>query len=1079
MIKTILSIPVILAAIMPAIVSVRSDETPQRNQGQNVTELLAVSSKQLNANNISTWFRNNGSFNRDPATGNSGFRWPKTGLNFARYASGLWLGAKVGNDTLIAIAEYNYEYRPGFINNNGIAEGENDPGYRIYLIEKGNTASDDYRRWPDYQGAYTDNSGLPLQMGDQTMFYSYTDGYHEYHINNGGATMPLKAHILQTNWCSKGSNPFSVMGNTVFTEFRIINRSGQLWRDLYIGIWTDDDLGSATDDAVGSDSLNQFSFTCNFDNSDPDYGTAPPAVGFIVLRGPLVPSANDTAAYYDPPTSGNLRSFPGKKLQYSSSMILISEDWQFNDPNNYSMTYKLLQGRSRYDSLIMNPVTGLRTRYHYSGDPESNTGWNMVSGNDRRSLTSLGPVDLQPNDTQKIVIAQLIARGTNNQNSITLLRKNAVSIRRNFEADLISKMPVPPGPQAAGKTDGKGSALISIAVNDSVDSIRNLFSAGTYKFQGYNIYQIRNYSFYPNQQDTVKVKTFDVKDNIGNIYDSIYLPEYNTVAFALVQSGDNSGILSTFRLERDTFTSLPFKDGYEYKFAVSAYYYDPQGGLQYFPKVMHSRKSVFTFTAQPSAIGTVTPYSYGYLIPTDQRDPGVLPFIADAFKLPTANYVSTIYSKKELPDILLWNVIRNSNGAKDTLLKDRELMLDSMTEAASFDGIIHYQYMQKDSGVARDVIQLSHPFPMDADYSAWSYSPEGGEWFTGPDTLAIKTAKIITGRQFQSRSLGMSFPTNGTFRNNRTQISANASYLSQISAGNRILTGGPLRKIRIRFGESNRSMAYRYVPQDTALINCPCAGLAEIPFSVFMADELDSTGGALRQVNVGFLDADASGTWNPKGGDDNDFQRLGGYEFTYIFASVYDEQPLPEYLSRNPGIANPVTGFPSLDVMYAWLPRAKSINGQLMKWGEGDELIVWPLRITKDNFVPGFPVKYGYSVKKAETADVTAVQSELNKINIFPNPYYGFSELEYNSTGEKFIYISNLPVNAVIYIYSLDGVLVRKIVRNESAPDVSLEKWDLKNDDGAFVATGMYIMFVECPGIGAKTLKAAVMQNRF
>ncbi|MDQ3022655.1 MAG: hypothetical protein M3R36_19135 [Bacteroidota bacterium] len=80
------------------------------NPNQQTGSLLAVDSKLLDVNNISTWFRNNGSFNRDPLTGNSGFEWPKGSAKYARFASGLWLGAQVGGDTLMAIAAYDYEY---------------------------------------------------------------------------------------------------------------------------------------------------------------------------------------------------------------------------------------------------------------------------------------------------------------------------------------------------------------------------------------------------------------------------------------------------------------------------------------------------------------------------------------------------------------------------------------------------------------------------------------------------------------------------------------------------------------------------------------------------------------------------------------------------------------------------------------------------------------------------------------------------------------------------------------------------------------------------------------------------------
>jgi hypothetical protein len=120
---------------------------------------------------------------------------------FARYSSGLWIGAVVGDDTLIAIAEYDYEYLPGYINNNGEPQGKDDSLYRIYNFNKNDVSSYDYVHWPFNQGAYADSNGEAIVMGDQTMFYSYTDGYPNAHNNNAGSTAPLKAQILQTNWC--------------------------------------------------------------------------------------------------------------------------------------------------------------------------------------------------------------------------------------------------------------------------------------------------------------------------------------------------------------------------------------------------------------------------------------------------------------------------------------------------------------------------------------------------------------------------------------------------------------------------------------------------------------------------------------------------------------------------------------------------------------------------------------------------------------------------------------------------------------------------------------------------------------
>ena len=395
-----------------------SDNEPEKNS----YSTSIVDSRKLDINNISTWFRNNGSFNRDPSTGSSGFEWPKFSGKFARYASGLWLGAKVGNDTLIAIAEYDYEYLPGYVDNNGNPQGSNDPLYRIYRIERGDTLSSDYLNWPVNQGAYINSLGKPFFLGTQTMFYSYTDGYPKAHGNNAGSTAPLKAQILQTNWSYTNSG----VRDIVFTEYRIINRNNLPWTNAYISIWTDDDLGDPSDDAVGVDTVPNLNlgYTYNYDNEDSQYGTAPPAVGFTLLRPPVIPSPGDTVRYYSPPGSNNLIVKPNyKNARFSSFNTFTNADPFIGDPQNYRETYLNLQGLRRNGTPWINPMTNQETRFAYSGLPEIPLGWIQTSGDDRRSLMTYGPLTINPNDTQSVIFAQVIARGTSNLNSITKLKE--------------------------------------------------------------------------------------------------------------------------------------------------------------------------------------------------------------------------------------------------------------------------------------------------------------------------------------------------------------------------------------------------------------------------------------------------------------------------------------------------------------------------------------------------------------------------------------------------------------------------------------------------------------------------------
>jgi hypothetical protein len=322
----------------------------------------------------------------------------------------------------------------------------------------------------------------------------------------------------------------------------------------------------------------------------------------------------------------------------------------------------------------------------------------------------------------------------------------------------------------------------------------------------------------------------------------------------------------------------------------------------------------------------------------------------------------------------------------------------------------------------------------------------------------------------------MSFPTFNTFRGVLSKIKATAPYFTTANTIYPTLMGGPLRKIKIVFGQNQK--AYRYKPAsgnalltDTLLTNTPYADMIEIPFSVFAIDELDSSNGIPRQLNVGFVDSDNNGLWDP------DTSKLGKYQITYFFVTTYDPVPNQMYTEKNPGIGSTVLGFGGLDIMYAWLPRIKNVNGVPAQWSNDDVLTVTPYRITRPDFVPGYPVKYSWEVKGTEFGNKQIASASINNIKAFPNPYYGFSSLELNDAGDKFIYFSHLPQSCTIFIYTLDGLLVKSINRNQTDPENTLEKWNLQNEGGSYVASGMYLVYVDCKDLGAKTLKIAVFMR--
>jgi flagellar hook assembly protein FlgD len=86
---------------------------------------------------------------------------------------------------------------------------------------------------------------------------------------------------------------------------------------------------------------------------------------------------------------------------------------------------------------------------------------------------------------------------------------------------------------------------------------------------------------------------------------------------------------------------------------------------------------------------------------------------------------------------------------------------------------------------------------------------------------------------------------------------------------------------------------------------------------------------------------------------------------------------------------------------------------------------------------------------------------------VVPNPYYAFSEYEKNQLDNR-IKIVNLPQECQISIYTMNGTLVRKF--NKADSRTSLD-WDLKNQANIPVASGIYLIHVDVPGVGQKVLK--------
>jgi hypothetical protein len=115
-----------------------------------------------------------------------------------------------------------------------------------------------------------------------------------------------------------------------------------------------------------------------------------------------------------------------------------------------------------------------------------------------------------------------------------------------------------------------------------------------------------------------------------------------------------------------------------------------------------------------------------------------------------------------------------------------------------------------------------------------------------------------------------------------------------------------------------------------------------------------------------------------------------------------------------------------------------------------------------------------YSWKMDEISTVTSsadqLKSALDIINVVPNPYYAFSEYERNRIDNR-IKITNLPERCSVDIYTVNGKLVRSFKKD--SPITSLD-WTLTNNANIPIASGIYLIHVQVPGIGERVLKAFI-----
>ncbi|MEI6750251.1 MAG: T9SS type A sorting domain-containing protein [Bacteroidales bacterium] len=454
--------------------------------------------------------------NPNPFLNSSRFEVPKSSGKTAVFNQTLWIGGLDNIDTLHFAGEryrqglYGSSPGTGFDYSTGPISSVYDTSYqlkwnRVWKLKKsdilyhknnwntpGYIPIDAIANWPAHgnttqgqmpdiapfndinaDGIYNPESGeYPLIRGDEAVFFVFNDSAG-LHTETRGLKLGIEIHGMAYAFDQPDD---SVLNNTIFFHYDIINRSPKAYHDVYMGLFTDFDLGFADDDYIGCDVKNGSIYAYNGDSIDGNgqswaYGEHPPVIAMKIIGGPFLDPDN-----LDNPLGGCDYGINGLNFEngivdderYGLQGFMYPHFWGASyDENLYAIDYyKEMQGiwndgtRMVFGGLGHVPPgdTGLSCRYMYPGGSDTicnwgtsgvlpGGGWNqnglywteLAVGNppeDRRGVASVGPFNMLAGQSVPLDYCFNYSRDYtgNQQSSLELMQNNLSALNPIYDS---------------------------------------------------------------------------------------------------------------------------------------------------------------------------------------------------------------------------------------------------------------------------------------------------------------------------------------------------------------------------------------------------------------------------------------------------------------------------------------------------------------------------------------------------------------------------------------------------------------------------------------------------------------------
>lgn len=1007
----------------------------------------------ISVNQVKMWMSNNGDNSHDPITDGSGLYWPggpQATISII-FEDGLIFGGLVNGEIRVGGSNYRHALQAGKILDNGLADDPNLLKYRIYKIKRnwenidpaedfnGDGESDriayerDYNNWPvedgapwvdvDGDGVYTNGVDTPEFVGDEVLWYVSND-LDASRTNFLYGTQPMGVEIQNTTFAF---NRTGDLGDIVFQKYLMINKGTNTIEDMYVASWSDTDLGFAGDDFSGCDTNLSLGYTYNGDNNDDDfYGINPPAVGYDFFQGPIVPAGPEDQAKFKGKFINGYRNLPMTGYAMYINSDPVYSDPELGEASGAEEMYNYLQSRLGNGDPYIDPHTGAEVDYVLPGDPVLGTGWYEGAGwpggkqpDDRRHMLTSGPFTMAPGDTQEVVIGIIVARSSSNIKSVKELKIKDQAAQFAYDADF----DLPPSPPAPKLHASAGDKYIQFWWEANADSYDNQF----YQFEGYRVLQFRSLS--STFEEGELLATYDIRNDIAVVEDYIKIEGERIIAPVITAS--NSGIFRSLNITANTFTNEPLRNGTPYYFAVTSYAVKKDEATT--PSFLESPPKIIEVIPGKGAIDYSTEFNIG-----DNKLS--VHSIGYGNGLVFAQVVDPVGLQDAVYDVVLDSIVVNDTTGEKGLSY-------SILNSSSGNTLVSNS---TDFGAADEDKQIIDGFV--AIVNNW-----------GKDSLDAQAG------DFRLRDIIEVVDRNGNELENPLNIYRNPSDSAAISSSGDfyIEAGGTIPSLF----PSKFDIGLGYTHYEIRFTGASQYYLNNVGFSA-KTDKDSELGEGVLPFEVWDVGRDVVST-------DDDKRLIVKVLDKALTDAFYVEDGKWTFLEN--GSWEGIFVYEDPDIDPANLPAQSGTSlkedhkfGQLKFVGnipeEGSGAVI-RLRTYKSLDATD---QFKITMSSANLNDLNAAKKNMDRISVYPNPYFGSNQLETDKY-RRFVRFVGLPSEAIIRIFNLSGVYIQKIEKDDVT---EFADWNLLNKDAIPVSSGIYIAYVEMPGVGTKILKLAIIQEQ-